>query len=287
MRALVVAGILSCAPAVCSAQPGPPCDDAASMPATTFVECARAGTEQYRDRAVAIADGYRRIGRDFPAMGEHWIRTSLLFDGKFDASRPEVLNYVVLDGTAELVGVGYALPLLDGEMAPDGPAGSHAWHDHFRTIHEETVSPHHHRLGDQRRGARLAMLHAWIWLPNPEGMFAADNWAIPFVRLGHRHRSNTPPDAAKALSLVTGGRDYFEMSIEAAGASGVRERRVVKDAMDHAHLSVLAVLEGVGSAAMDEADVARLSAIWTGMWRRIDAALAPHIRQKLAALSVR
>ena len=52
-------------------------------------------------------------------------------------------------------------------------------------------------------------------------------------------------------------------------------------------LSVLSVLEGVGSAAMGEADVARLAAIWTDMWRRIDAALAPGIRQKLAELPVR
>src|SRR5215203_2892336 len=108
-----------------------------------FVDCARAGTERYKDRTVAIRDGYRLIGRDFPAMGEHWIRIGLVFDGKFDASRPEVLNYVVIGGRPQLLGVGYAMPLLAGETAPEGPAGPHAWHDHFRTVDDETVLPHH------------------------------------------------------------------------------------------------------------------------------------------------
>ena len=58
-----------------------------------FVEKARQATSKYQDQSVAILDGYRRIGRDFPAMGEHWIKIGLLFDGKFDAAHPEMLAY--------------------------------------------------------------------------------------------------------------------------------------------------------------------------------------------------
>ena len=39
------------------------------------------GNREIQDRAVAIADGYRQIGSDFPSMGEHWINIGLLFDG--------------------------------------------------------------------------------------------------------------------------------------------------------------------------------------------------------------
>src|SRR5215207_5997704 len=80
-----------------------------------FVDCARTGTERYRDHASAIADGYRPVGSDFPAMGQHWIRITSLFDGRFDAAKPEVLNYVTVNGRPQLLGVGYAVPLLDGE----------------------------------------------------------------------------------------------------------------------------------------------------------------------------
>src|SRR5262245_24461776 len=271
-----------------SGQPARACDEpAASMPATTFVDCARAATEKYRDRSVAIADGYRRIGRDFPAMGEHWIRISLLFDGTFDASHPEVLNYVAVEGKPRLVGVAYALPLLAGETVPQRPAGSHAWHDHFRTIDEETASPHHHTPGHAREGARLAMLHAWIWLDNPDGMFAADNWAIPFLRAGYRYAPGTPPAAARGLSLITGGRDYVEMSIQASGVDDADAQRVVKESMDDACVSVLSVVERVGAAGIGEADTDRLAAIWIDMWKRIDAALPEKTRRKLAELPIR
>jgi hypothetical protein len=168
----------------------PACDapDVLQSP-TSFIECARAATARFQDREAAIREGYRKIGRDFPAMGEHWIRVALLFDGRFDATRPEVLNYIVVDGKPKLLGVGYALPLLAGERPPEGPAGVHAWHDHSRTIEEETVVPHHHTHGSAGNGARIAMMHAWIWSANPEGAFAADNWALPFIRLGLN-----PPD---------------------------------------------------------------------------------------------
>ena len=50
-----------------------------------FVARARRATEKYQERAVAIREGYRRIGRDFPAMGEHWINIGLLFDGNYES----------------------------------------------------------------------------------------------------------------------------------------------------------------------------------------------------------
>jgi hypothetical protein len=43
-----------------------------------FIDCAREATRKYADRSLAIRDGYRRIGRDFPAIGEHWINVGLV-----------------------------------------------------------------------------------------------------------------------------------------------------------------------------------------------------------------
>lgn len=264
------------------------CDSPAALSSVPqFVECARSGTARYRDREVAIRDGYRRIGRDFPAMGEHWIRVALVFDGKFDASRPEVLNYVEIDGEPRLFGVGYAVPLLSGETAPPGPAGLHAWHDHFRTIDDETLLPHHHTHGSANDGARLAMMHAWIWSGNPHGIFAADNWAIPFERRGLGVPAGFPEAAAKALSLASGGRDYVEASVEAAGADGGHERAAVKQALDRAVERVIVLLPPGRRTALDWSELGRLAGIWTEMWAAIDEAVPPRVRKSLASLAVR
>lgn len=127
---------------------------ASAQDEVAFLERARAATEKYRDQAAAVLDGYRRIGSDFPAMGEHWIRINLLFDGKIDAERPELLTYIPDSGKPRLLGVVYAVPLLPGESSPDFPAGRNAWHDHFRTLEDETVLPHHHFSGSAGDEAR-------------------------------------------------------------------------------------------------------------------------------------
>jgi hypothetical protein len=116
----------------------------ADASAEAFVACAQAGTERYHDQAVAVLDGYRRVGSDFPGMGEHWIRMALVFDGTIDARHPEVLTYVVVGGTPRLLGVAYVVPLLAGEQPPPHPAGREAWHDPSRTLEDETVLPMHH-----------------------------------------------------------------------------------------------------------------------------------------------
>lgn len=250
-----------------------------------FVECARAGTARYHDRQTAIRDGYRRIGRDFPAMGEHWIRITLVFDGKFDASRPEVLNYVEVGGKPQLLGVGYAMPLLAGEAAPIGPAGPEAWHDHFRSVDEETVLPDHHTHGGAQDRARLAMMHAWVWSPNPAGMFAADNWAIPFIRHNWAPPAELTLPAAKALSLLS-GRDYVEASILAVVVKE-DQRESVRAALDRAVGHIHAAVPQVGQAKLDAAALKRLSSIWSELWTSIDATVPADARQRLLSLATR
>jgi len=252
--------------------------------APLFVACARAATDKYHDRSIAILDGYRQIGGDFPAMGEHWMRIGLVFDQRFDPSRPEVLTYVVIDGTPRLVGVAYAMGLLAGEHPPEGPGGAHAWHDHSKSVGQETTQPHHHHGGSAATGSRIAMMHAWIWSPNPDGMFAADNWAIPFLRLGLEPPANAPVDAAKALSLVSGGRNYFENAI--ADAARLSEMADVTRALDRAHAAASRIAAGLNGTLPPESASA-LAGIWSEMWSTIDAALSAETRQRVHALPIR
>jgi hypothetical protein len=134
------------------------------------------------------------------------------------------------------------------------------------------------------------MLHAWIWVDNPQGIFAADNWALPFLRLGLRtalsdSHSDFPLEAAKALSLVNGGRDYVEASLEAAGARDASgQARLILDA---ASKQVAAVLPSRAAGALDRSQLEQLVTIWRDMWSLIDAHLDASVRQRLASTVIR
>jgi hypothetical protein len=252
-----------------------------------FIEAARAATAKYQDRSVAIADGYRQIGSDFPAMGEHWINIGLLFDRKVDPARPEVLTYVVISGKPQLLGVAYVLPLLPGESAPDWPVSKENWHDHFRTLEDETLLPQHHAAGHAGDGPRLTMLHAWIWLANPAGMFAADNWALPYFRLGIKPAQDAPDTAARALSLVSGGAEYFSASVKAAVPLSSTERKKVDAAFARSLVAVEALLRGPFIAALTPSDLESLSAVWTRLWKELDSSVSGKARPSLQLVPIR
>jgi hypothetical protein len=252
-----------------------------------FIESARVATAKYQDRSVAIADGYRQIGSDFPAMGEHWINIGLLFDGKFDPAHPEVLTYVVVAGKPQLLGVAYVLPLLAGESAPDWPVSKDKWHDHFRTLQEETALPEHHTSGYAGDKPRLTMLHAWIWLANPAGMFAADNWAIPYIRQGIKPAQGAPDTAAKALALVSGGAEYFSASVHAAVPLTSTESKKVDAAFARSRAAVEALLRGPSIATPTPSELESLSAVWTRLWKEIDSSVGPKARPSLQRVLIR
>ena len=244
--------------------------------AAAFLERARSATAKYQDQSIAILEGYRRIGRDFPTMGEHWIRLDLLFDGRVDAEHPEVLTYISVDGKAKLTGIAYALPLLPGESPPDLPASRHAWHDHFRTIEDETVLPVHHLSGESSSGPRIAMLHAWLSLPNPDGVFAADNWAIPYARLGLPPPEHVSRSAAAALSLLTGGVEHFTATVDGIASPAERQRALVNAAFATARSAVERDIQENGAAG--------LSDIWSHLRQSLEAVIDPKHWNSLKAV---
>ena len=58
--------------------------DSAGVAGVQFVAQARVAANRFRSLDSAIADGYRRLGMDFPAMGEHWVNRSAVLAGKLD-----------------------------------------------------------------------------------------------------------------------------------------------------------------------------------------------------------
>jgi len=249
---IVLAGVLllACAGETCAEQ-----RDA------EFLASARTATEKYQDQSAAILDGYRPIGSDFPGMGVHWVRIGILFDGKIEAEHPEFLTYISIEGTPRLAGIAYAMPLLPEEQPPDFPAGREAWHDHLRSIDEETIVPHHQHPGTADDKPRLAMLHAWIWMPNPDGIYAADNWTLPFVRLGLNPDAGASRAQALALTLTSDGIDYFSMIVDAGSSLSKKQRTKIDQAFESARKGVLGCIHKQDLASLDE--------VWDQLWNTI------------------
>ncbi len=85
-------------------------------------------------------------------MGLHYLKADLL-DDEVDVTTPEALVYEMrANGDLKLVGLEYIVPVAAwNENAPPMLFG--------RQFHAHPVLP-------------LYVLHAWVWRPNPNGMFA-------------------------------------------------------------------------------------------------------------------
>lgn len=121
---------------------------------------ARSSTAKYHNIQKALADGYVDIGLYIPNMGWHYMDTTLV-DENFEIDKPELLVYSEKpNGGLRLVAVEYAVPLALSSNPPEGFTGDEdLWHENI--------------------GAGLWTLHAWVWLHNPNGIFADFNPNVP------------------------------------------------------------------------------------------------------------
>jgi hypothetical protein len=160
------------------------------------IEAVRAATERYRDHANAVRDGFRLFGQESPLMGEHWYRRDLVGES-LDLRHPSTLQYANVGGRKVLVGVAYSIYRRPGEPLPEGFAGADDhWHTHdiARLASAATEDrPVLHWLVQRRiekgklgPGGRtlLTMVHAWVWSDNPDGTFALQQRALPYLRAG-------------------------------------------------------------------------------------------------------
>jgi hypothetical protein len=276
--------LLICGPITSHGQEIPGGGGAADSAIQAFLEVARASTERYQRRNEAIRDGYRLLGPDFPGMGEHWIHPGLLIGGRFDPARPQVLAYARVAGEPTLVGVAYALPLAPGETPPEFPPGESLWHDHSGSIDEESVLLNHVISGDRSAsGHRLTMLHAWIWMDNPDGVFTDNNWTLPYRRLGIPPPESGPVAAAKALSLVTGGDAYYLALFRALGTPGEADDEAFQAVLARGRRQVEERLDAVRSEQPPTADlIDGLVRIWEGLSVEVERNVSPEVARRLS-----
>ena len=245
----------------------------------SFVARARAGTDALRHPDAARLAGYHPVGPDFPGMGRHWIHTSLILRPTPDPAQPPVLEYAEIDGVPTLVGVAYAV-LVSADTAPASlPVPAAAWHFHQGSVDEESFLRSHAGVDHMMPGSpgpRLAVVHAWIWLDNPDGLLATDNWALPYARLGLPVPAHGSRAAARALALAAGdgGRMYLEALIHAVGQPNDAEVQALA-AVVRRHQT-----EARGRAAR----AGELESCWNALWDDVKTTVRPEVWERLQAL---
>lgn len=263
---------------------------AAADSLAAFVAIVREATARFHDRGVAIREGYRKLGPDFPAMGEHWIHPGLVIDGEVDPARPPVLSYASLEGHVTLTGVAYTLPLDGGEDPPPFLGRRDVWHDHSSRVDEESLLLNHRHpdpVAGPPRGPRLTMVHVWAWTGNPDGMLAQHNRSLPFLRVGLPVAPDAPVEAWRALSLAGEGTAYYLALLEAAvrGAEdATRFRGTLERHGARVDAWVTEVRGEAGGRATTTPDVAPLVAIWDSLWAELEDVCRPEARARLDEL---
>jgi hypothetical protein len=246
-----------------------------------LIAAARSGTSRYQDVNVAIADGFKRVGVEFPAMGEHWVSLPRVLENRFDASRPSVLIYITTPGARRLAGVGYTALLDEGEHPPASAAKLSDWHEHNGSVIDESL-PVHGGSHDARtasaelEGTRLAILHVWAWTDNPAGVFVTENWRLPLVRSGIGEKALSAA-AVRGLSLANDSASYYEQTLGTALQLNDAELQAVRDVVAGARR---AARGAIGSGGVDDR---ALAASWTALWTSLERALPRH-RGALRAL---
>jgi hypothetical protein len=260
--------------------------------ASSELEAVRVALARYEDHEAAVADGYRRFGRDRgpgnALMGEHWFLPGGSRDS-VDLERPSTLIYAPIDGEMRLVGVAWSVFRRPGDPLPEGFTGdADHWHVHHvdRIAAAATIGrPLLARIVERRRErgklgggdgrTELTMLHAWTGLENPAGPFANDNAALPYARLGLPVEWADPdePAAARGVGLLLPGFCDRGTSADASAACGEAADRV------------RAALTDAERGAIDpEAFNAVAADAWRDYRATMLASLTPEQRERMAAM---
>ena len=152
--------------------------EAAASGTTSGLAAARAATARFHNLRLAKAAGYTVLVADtagltciaepgMGAMGFHHLNPKLL-DGSVSVKRPEILVYAHgPNGGLRLVALEYLVKKADWDAAHGGPNAAPP--SLFGQTFNFTPAGNRFGLPD------FYSLHAWVWDPNPAGMFAMWN----------------------------------------------------------------------------------------------------------------
>jgi hypothetical protein len=237
---------------------------------------------RYATRADAIVDGYRRIGGDFPGMGEHWVNpVRIQSHDRLDAEHPSFLTYATIDGAPKLLGLGFLVSTGQDTVDVDLPGWPREWHEHSGELSAESGA----RTTAAARAVptRIWVLHIWTVLENPEGQYAPDNWRLPFLRAGVGAPPGVDANAGRAFSLTVGGDEFLrrtltDMRLRTEGDDGTAA------SVDHAIALARTKASTIASAARAgmPADLVALRTLWSELGVSLQRLLGTDVTPVLA-----
>jgi hypothetical protein len=213
-------------------------------------------------------------------MGEHWVHPLQILKRSIDPRSPSVLSYVEVDGVPVLTGAAFALPIAENEDPPELPFGD-VWHVHKGTVDEETLVLNPGvRLRGTGSGYRLAMFHVWTEFHNPDGVFAQDNWVLPFVRLGLPVPNHVTPAAGKAIFLLDGGDAYYAHLLDVAAHPTKPELEALSEILATSAQEARKLVERWDG----KPPIKKLEDVWNALWERLKIEATPTVRKEIAEL---
>ena len=265
-------------------------DVVSALTLDSIARVADRASARFTDRRVAIAEGYRRIGADFPGMGEHWVNPAALLESVIDPERPSFLTYVSMAGESRLLGVGFITTTTSDDTAPNVPGFAEHWHEHSGLLSDESGARSGMETGSggdstAERGSRVWVLHVWTGLANPDGRFAADNWSLPFARGGMIPPATADADAARAFGLAgeDRGDEFLRELLTDAGlrteSRAAAADSVIAGARTRAQTIVARISRG---NQVDERSLLELRLVWREMAASLEQLLGGHTAALLA-----
>ncbi|MEM6943740.1 MAG: hypothetical protein AAF416_18225 [Pseudomonadota bacterium] len=305
MRTALLLFALLVAP-VASAGGLPPSKSAALLePTEAMLRDLRAAISRYADFSVAEAEGWQPFGGEEPLMGRHYHlgENGPDYAGPDtvpDPTRPSNLMYSTIDGEQVLTGVAFGIRIAPDEPLPEGfPGHADIWHVHdipeiFAAATAERpvlrwlggLWLEHRFKGTADGRDRLAMVHVWATLDNPDGVFAHYNRLVPYLKHGLPPQFADSASEAAARGLALAAPEGCENSFEGRLWIAQAERWQRKAIMAACAREAEAVAAAVAACGPDGADW--LNAIAEAAWQRLDTTFrqiaTPEQQRRLASI---
>jgi hypothetical protein len=282
-----------------AAHDGVPHEAGLPKPTTDQIHVTAAAVQRYKDFRVAEREGWKKFGGDEPLMGEHWHHPQgpdyQGSDARLDFARPSNLMYTSVQGRRVLTGVTFNVRLGEGEAMPRGFAGTaDRWHAHdmlraieaaladrpiLRWLANGWLKANYFDKGDNR--GRLAMIHVWVGVPNPDGVFADHNRTVPYLKMGLSVSYAGAMNAAHGIDMATpnGCRELIDGRAWIANLSS-RTSKTLRAVCDREAATVKASLTQPARQlnAVAAASYGRFVEAW-------DAALTPEQHARVDAIT--